>query len=93
MADLTDALLTIIQNHRIDGLELGPDSIHPAYDGLSILNFPSSLCRWFGADSLPHPPLDIPALNDLTDSIDFRGGLMEAQMGCNPLSRRESSPL
>jgi hypothetical protein len=70
MADLTDALLTKIQNHRIDGLELGSDSIHPAYDGLSILNFPSSLCRWFGADSLPHPPLDIPALNDLADGAE-----------------------
>jgi len=70
MADLTDAVLTKIQNHRIDGLDLGPDSIHPAYDGLSILNFPSSLCQWFGAGTLPHPPLDIPALNNLTDGAE-----------------------
>ncbi len=70
MADLTDALLAKIQNHRIDELELGPDSIHPAYDGLSILNFPSSLCRWFGAGSLPHPPMDIPALDDLIDGAE-----------------------
>ncbi len=70
MADLTDSLVTTIKDHRIDGIELGPDIIHPAYDGLSILNFPASLCQWFGAGSLPHPALDIPALDDLTDGAE-----------------------
>ena len=49
------------------GLDLGVDAIYPAYDGVSLLNLPTSLCRWLGAPDLAHPPLDVPELDKLAE--------------------------
>jgi len=67
--DLTDAILPRLLSGRLTDLDLGPRAVIPAYDGLSILNLPASLCRWLGAEPLPHPPLVVPALDDLADGI------------------------
>ena len=65
MSDRTSELVERIQSHKLPDLELRPDCIHPAYDGLSILNLPSSLANWFEADELSHPAIDLPELDDL----------------------------
>lgn len=46
---------------------LGNQATRPAYDGRSILNVPSSLCRWLGASELEHPAIDDPKLDSLMD--------------------------
>jgi len=48
MPDLSRDLLPAIQNHRLPGLNLGPEWIYPNYLGRSILNLPASVCRIFG---------------------------------------------
>lgn len=55
---------------RLPDLDLGPEAVHPAYHGLSILNLPASLCRWFGAAELPHPPIDLAELDGLAQGVD-----------------------
>ena len=55
MPDLSAELLPRLRSHRLPGLDLGPgwdansDLIYPNYGGGSILNLPSSICRWLGA--------------------------------------------
>lgn len=65
MADLTSHVMRRLSQNRLIGLDLGGGSVHPAYDGLSILNLPTSLCRWLGVADLAHPPLDLSGLDDL----------------------------
>ncbi len=65
MTTTLDSSLERIREHRLPDLELGPEAIHPAYHGLSILNLPSSLCRWLGAPELPHPPIDVIEFDEL----------------------------
>ncbi|MDH5605834.1 MAG: alkaline phosphatase family protein [Anaerolineae bacterium] len=57
MTDLTETLLTRIKDHRLPGLDLGDDFIYPNYQGLSILNTPSTICTVLGAEPLPSPTL------------------------------------
>lgn len=57
MPDLTPRLLPELKNHRLPGLNLGEGAVLPYYDGLSILNLPTTLCRLFGVPELGHAPL------------------------------------
>jgi len=57
MSDLTPKLLTDLENHHLPGLDLGTDLIYPKYDDQSILNIPSSICRWLDAPDLGTGPL------------------------------------
>lgn len=63
MPDLTKKLLPAIENHRLPNLDLGDDFIYPKYDGQSILNIPSTICKILGAPVLDTPPL-IPEILD-----------------------------
>ena len=65
MSTTLGSSLERIREHRLPDLELGPEAIHPAYHGLSILNLPSSVCRWLGAPELPHPPIDVTEFDEL----------------------------
>lgn len=65
MTTTLDTVLNRIHEHRLPNLDLGPEAVHPAYDGLSILNLPSSICRWLGAPELPHPPIDVKDFDEL----------------------------
>jgi hypothetical protein len=56
MTDFTQLFLPLIQKQRLEGLALGEESIHPYYQGLSLLNIPSSICRWLGAPDLAAAP-------------------------------------
>ncbi len=69
MSDLINELVARIKDHKLTGLQLRPDCIHPAYDGLSILNLPTSLAKWLGSADLPHPAIDIAELDDLADGV------------------------
>ncbi len=69
MPDLTARIMPRLRSSRLPDLDLGSESIHPVYGGLSILNLPTSLCRWLGVAELPHPPLDIPGLDDLAAGL------------------------
>ncbi|MFQ5942881.1 MAG: alkaline phosphatase family protein [Anaerolineales bacterium] len=65
MTTVLESSLERIYEHRLPDLDLGSAAIHPAYHGLSILNLPSSICRWLGAPELPHPPIDVPEFDYL----------------------------
>lgn len=69
MQDLSSVYLSKIKDNKIPNLDLG-DDLYPAYGGLSLLNFPASLCRWLEAPEVPHPSLQIPELNSIMDDID-----------------------
>lgn len=65
MPDLSPDCLTQIASYRLPGLDTGPESIHPHYTGLSLLNLAASLECWLGLPPGPHAPLRIPALDPL----------------------------
>lgn len=70
MIDLTQTLSARIISNKLPEINLGSESVHPCYDGLSLLNLPGSIFNWLGAPALPHPALDIPQLNALADGIN-----------------------
>jgi len=70
MTDLTATVLPALRTARLPDLDLGPEAVHPAYSGRSILNLPASLARWLGAPDLPHPPLDLAGLDVLAEGVE-----------------------
>ena len=69
MPDMTNDVLQRLTTHRLEALDLKIQAVHPVYEGLSLLNVPTSLCRWLGAPDLAHPPLDVPELDKLTEGV------------------------
>lgn len=67
--NLTPALLPRLLDNRLPHLDLGQGAVHPAYNGLSLLNVPASLSSWLGGPGLPHAPLDIPELQPLAENV------------------------
>ncbi|MFQ5615343.1 MAG: alkaline phosphatase family protein [Anaerolineales bacterium] len=63
MPDLTSDLLPRLQSHRLPGLDLGDEFIHPHYEGGSILNIPSTICRLLDVPGIGAQPL-IPEILD-----------------------------
>ena len=57
MSDISRDILPRMISHRLPGLELDGDFIHPDYLGGSILNLPSSICHALGAETLGALPL------------------------------------
>lgn len=70
MQDIIQASLERIRQAHLDGLDLGEGNLAPAYDGLSILNLPASVCAWLGAPPLPHPRIDLSALETLAEGVE-----------------------
>ncbi len=66
MPDITSDLLPRLEDHRIDGINLGDGLIYPYYQGLSILNIPSSICQWMGTPGIGAPAL-IPEIISAVD--------------------------
>lgn len=52
MINLVDSILPRLQANRLNGLDLGPGALVPAYHGYSLLNIPGSVCQWLGAPVL-----------------------------------------
>lgn len=69
MPDLTQEILPRLRQHRLPGLDLGGSFIYPNYDGKSILNLPSSICRLLGIEGLGAGPLAPEILTPLGDGI------------------------
>jgi exonuclease III len=65
MSDLTSSQLPVLQKTRLPGLDLPSSLIQPAYQGRSIVNIPSSICRWLGAEALFMPTLDEAVTSEL----------------------------
>ena len=59
MIDLTEQLISQIKAHKLPGLDLPDELVHPNYDGFSILNTPNSICSLL---DIP-PKNEIPALS------------------------------
>lgn len=70
MTDLTTERLTILRKHRLPGINLGENGIHPNYDGNSILSIPSSICRLLDAPEIGHPSLNQSLLDPLGSKIN-----------------------
>jgi hypothetical protein len=66
--DLSEHLLPLLYQHRLPGLDLGGDFVYPAYEGYSICNIPSSICRWLGAPEIAGAPLAEAAIGPLNGS-------------------------
>ncbi len=69
MPDMINDVLHRLTTHRLEALDFKIQAAHPVYQGLSLLNFPTSLCRWLGAPDLIHPPLDVPELDKLAEGV------------------------
>lgn len=70
MSNLIESTLQNIRAKTLPEADLGEGLMLPAYDGLSLLNVPSSLARWLGASLLRHPAIDLPTLDDLAAGVD-----------------------
>lgn len=57
MIDLTPALLPGLAAHRLPGIDAGAEAFYPHYDGYSLVNLPSSACRWLGVPEFGSAPL------------------------------------
>ena len=57
MSDLITSQLPVLRSHRLPGLDFGDDLQYPVYDGYSVLNIPSGVCRLLGVPPLLSPPL------------------------------------
>ena len=55
MKNLASVLLPRLEAHRLLGINSGPDTLHPFYEGYSLANIPGSICRWLGAPSFGEP--------------------------------------
>ncbi len=69
MSDLTSSLTSRLRSHRLPGLDLGGQLIHPYYDGLSILNIPSSICQWMKVPAFGAGPLAPDLCRPLGESV------------------------
>jgi hypothetical protein len=69
MKTLFEKSLKQLREHKTLNIELGKDTIYPAYEGQSVLNIPSSICNWFKVPPLPHPKLQVPTLDKIAKDI------------------------
>jgi hypothetical protein len=69
MPDLISQYLPLLRQNRLPGLDLGDDLLYPAYDGYSILNIPSSLCRWLGVPGIGAPALHPQFLHEIENAV------------------------
>ncbi len=57
MPSFVSSLIPRIEANALVGLNAGPGSIYPSYDGLSLVNLPASICHWLGAPTFGARPL------------------------------------
>ena len=69
MPDLTTKLFPDLKKHHLPGLDLGGDLIIARYADQSILNIPSSICRWLNVPDLGAGPLRAEILLSPGDGI------------------------
>lgn len=69
MPDRTADLLVKVRQHHLPGLNLGDQFIYPNYAGGSILNLPTSVCRWLGVPEIGAGPLTADLLDPLGENF------------------------
>lgn len=69
MTDLSTDQIQLLSRYRLPGLDLGDGFVYPLYNGRSILNIPSSICKIFGVPDLGAGPLDHEILSPFRDNI------------------------
>lgn len=57
MPDLTQEVLPLLRSNRFSGLDVGGEFVYPSYEGLSLLNVPTSICQWLGVPDIGSKPL------------------------------------
>ena len=57
MPNLVPAILPKLEAHRLPGLDTGPRTFHPYYEGYSLANIPASICHWLGVPTFGIQPL------------------------------------
>lgn len=70
MPNLTARLLPRLKANRLTGINLGANTIHPAYQGLSLANLPASICHWLGAPTFGIAPLEDEILKSVSGPFD-----------------------
>ena len=66
MPDLGEKFLPQLKAHRLPGIDLGPGSLYPNYEGYSLLNLPGSICHFLGTPDFGAPRMD----QQLIEAID-----------------------
>jgi arylsulfatase A-like enzyme len=69
MPNLIPTLLPDLKKHRLASLDLGDQFIYPKYTDQSILNIPSTLCRWLGVPDPGVGPLRPEIISSLGDEL------------------------
>ena len=67
MPDISEKILPQIASHQLKGISLGGEVIYPDYQGGSILNLPSSICKLFNIPLLGKHPLRETYLNPIQE--------------------------
>lgn len=70
MTDLTQKLLPGLRQNRFPALNLGDDLVYPQYAGGSLLNVPSTACRFLGIPDWGAPPLQPEIMNAAGGNYD-----------------------
>jgi hypothetical protein len=68
MPDHVKSLLPGLESHHIPGLDTGTGTLHPYYQGHSLVNLPSSICHWLEVPSFGAEPLNTEILSNLGGS-------------------------
>ena len=57
MPNLLPSILAKLEAHRLDGIDTGPHTLHPFYQGYSLANIPAAVCRWLDVPPFGSEPL------------------------------------
>lgn len=76
MPNMVPALLPLLEEHRLPGLDAGPRVIYPHYQGYSLANLPSSICGWLGVPPFGAPPLAETILNSFPQGGPFQNVIL-----------------
>ena len=68
MTDISKELLPILKAHRLPEFDLGDGFLYPNYEGGSILNIPSTICRLLGVPDFGAAPLTPEIISPLGNS-------------------------
>ncbi len=70
MQNLVNQILPLIREHKITGLDTGENTIHPYYDGYSLVNIPGSICRLLNIPQFGAAPLNENILSALDSDYE-----------------------
>ena len=66
MPDITSKLLPLLKNYTLPGLNIQDGFIHPKYEDQSIMNIPTTICKWMNLPGFSSNPL----VDDIVSPIE-----------------------